>query len=61
MVKLFFQNPKINEVDLNTFDWNKAAIRCYEKVGFKINPEKSDKMTVNGNKWTKINMSLKRK
>lgn len=61
MVKLFFQNPEINEVDLNTFDWNKAAINCYEKVGFKINPEKSDKMTVNGNEWTRINMSFKRK
>ena len=60
MVKLLFQNPKINEVDLNTFDWNKAAINCYKKVGFKINHEKSDKMTVNGNEWTKINMSLKR-
>jgi len=61
MVKLLFQNPEINEVDLNTFDWNKAAINCYEKVGFKINQEKSDKMTVNGNEWTRINMSLKRK
>lgn len=61
MVKLFFQNPKINEVDLNTFEWNKAAISCYEKVGFKINHEKSDKITVNGNEWTRINMSLKRK
>jgi len=61
MVKLFFQNPKINEVDLNTFDWNKAAISCYEKVGFNINHEKSDIMTVNGNEWTRINMSLKRK
>ena len=56
MVKLLFQNPKINEVDLNTFDWNKAAINCYKKVGFKINPEKSDIMTVNGNEWTRINM-----
>ncbi len=60
MVQLFFQNPEINEVDLNTFDWNKAAIHCYEKVGFKINPEKSDKMTINGKEWTRINMSLKR-
>lgn len=61
MVNLFFQNPAINEVDLNTFDWNKAAINCYKKVGFKINQEKSDKMTVNGNEWTRVNMSLKRK
>lgn len=61
MVELMFQNPEINEVDLNTFDWNKRAIRCYEKVGFQINQDKSDTMNVNGNVWTKINMTLKRK
>lgn len=60
MVNLFFQDPNIDEVDLNTFDWNKVAITCYEKVGFSINPEKSDIITVNGNQWTRINMSLKR-
>lgn len=61
MVDLLFQNPKINEVDLNTFDWNKGAIKCYEKVGFRINHDKTDKMSVNGNLWTRINMTLKRK
>lgn len=61
MVALLFQNPKIYEVDLNTFDWNKGAIKCYEKVGFRINHDKTDKMNVNGNFWTRINMTLKRK
>lgn len=61
MVDLMFQDKEIEEVDLNTFDWNKQAIRCYEKVGFRINPEKTEKMEVNGNQWTKINMTLKRK
>ncbi|UTW63610.1 GNAT family N-acetyltransferase [bacterium SCSIO 12741] len=60
MVELLFQNPAIKEVDLNTFDWNKGAIRCYEKVGFRIIPENSDKMNVNGQEWTRINMVLKR-
>lgn len=61
MVNLMFENTEVEEVDLNTFDWNNQAIKCYEKVGFKINPEKSEKMIVDGNHWTKINMSLKRK
>jgi RimJ/RimL family protein N-acetyltransferase len=60
MVQLLFKKPGIKEVDLNTFSWNIAAINCYKKVGFKINPEKSEEMTVNGQVWTKINMSLKK-
>lgn len=60
MVSLLFQDASINEVDLNTFAWNKQAIRCYEKVGFSIKPENSEVLTVHGQRWTKINMSLKR-
>ena len=60
MAKLFFQDPEVDMVDLNTFFWNKAAINCYEKVGFTINPKKSEIMSVNGNEWAKINMTLTR-
>lgn len=60
MVELFFQDPKVNEVDLNVFDWNVGAIKCYEKVGFTINHENTDTMVVNGKTWTRLNMSLKR-
>ncbi|BDD06530.1 GNAT family N-acetyltransferase [Aureibacter tunicatorum] len=34
LVELMFENPEKQEVDLNIFDWNKAAINCYQKVGF---------------------------
>lgn len=61
MVDLLFQDPKINEVDLNTFDWNKGAIKCYEKVGFKINHDKTDEMVVNDKTWTRLNLTLERK
>jgi len=61
MVDLLFQDPKINEVDLNTFDWNKGAIKCYEKVGFRINHDNTSEMTVNGQVWTRLNLTLKRK
>ena len=60
MVDLLFQDPTVHEVDLNTFEWNKGAIRCYEKVGFKINHAKTEAMTVNGKVWTKLNLVLKR-
>jgi RimJ/RimL family protein N-acetyltransferase len=47
MVRLIFEDPKVQEVDLNVFDWNKGAIKCYENVGFRIRPELTDKLKVN--------------
>lgn len=61
MVKLLFENPEVKEVDLNAFDFNKGAIKCYEKVGFTINPKVSEKINVYGTYWIRINMILKRK
>lgn len=61
MVDLLFQDSNVNEVDLNTFSWNKSAIRCYEKVGFRINHDNTDQMTVNNKIWTRLNLRLKRK
>lgn len=49
-----------NNVELNVFDWNTSAIRCYEKVGFTINPEKKLTRTVKDQTWTAINMVLAR-
>lgn len=60
MVALFFQDNTITEVDLNVFDWNKGAIKCYENVGFQIRHELTDKLDVNGAVWTRLNMVLTR-
>ena len=43
-------------VELNVYDWNTGAIKCYEKAGFKINKDKYKTIAVNGKKWTSINM-----
>lgn len=56
-----FKNWGMNEVELNVYDWNIAGIKCYEKVGFSINPgveitTKTDKV-----KWTAINMSIRKR
>lgn len=61
MVILFFQDEKVEEVDLNVWDWNNAAIKCYEKVGFKIKHENTKVITLNNKNWTLLNMSLLRK
>ena len=60
MTDLFFENKKINEVDLNVISWNISAIKCYQKIGFKINQDSSEEVFVNGEKWLVLNMILKR-
>lgn len=46
--------------ELNVFDGNIAAIKCYEKAGFKVNPDKRTTMEVNGSIWTAINMRIRK-
>lgn len=45
-------------VELNVFDWNIGAIKCYEKVGFTINPNKKLERKIKGNVWIAINMTI---
>jgi RimJ/RimL family protein N-acetyltransferase len=45
-------------VELNVFDWNTSAIRCYEKTGFKINSEKSATFKVGDKEWLALNMQV---
>ena len=47
-----------NVVELNVFDWNEGAIRCYEKVGFQFNREKQKEIFVGDKKWISINMRI---
>ena len=56
MMAIIFENTKIKEVDLNVFDWNIGAIKCYEKVGFKIDHNKTTKLQVSDEVWTRLNM-----
>ena len=45
-------------IELNVFDWNTAAIRCYEKAGLKKNNDKTMEFESNGEKWIAFNMSI---
>ncbi len=60
LIKFSFEHPTITMVELNVYDWNKAAIRCYEKVGFIINPNKKHVHEINGETWTAVNMTIAR-
>ena len=60
MLEKLFIEQEYFEADLNVFDWNTQAIKCYEKVGFVINPNILYKQDNNGEIWTAINMTISR-
>jgi len=60
MVAMLFEKRDVKEVDLNVFDWNLGAIKCYENVGFNIDPENSKTQIVNGKTWTSLHMTMNR-
>ena len=50
----------LENVELNVYDWNKSAIKCYEKSGFEINPNKISQIEVKGETWISLNMLLEK-
>lgn len=53
-----FSHFERETAELNVFDWNIQAIRCYERVGFTINPEKKLYRKINDQIWVAINMRI---
>jgi len=58
LLKISFLKLDKEKAELNVYDWNISAIKCYEKAGFIINPGKTSKLEVKGNIWTAINMTI---
>jgi RimJ/RimL family protein N-acetyltransferase len=58
LLEKIFYDYNYLDADLNVFDWNKSAIKCYLNAGFKINPELEYKHNYNGVTWTAINMII---
>lgn len=58
MLRKLFIDDDFEKADLNVFDWNTGAIKCYERVGFEINPDISQTHLQNGIPWTAINMTI---
>ena len=58
LLKISFVKLDKENVELNVYDWNTNAIKCYEKVGFAVNPNKRFESEVNGSVWTAINMTI---
>lgn len=60
LLKYAFERLPVHTVELNVFDWNKAAICCYQKVGFVFNEAKTANFQVGNKNWTALNMVLHR-
>jgi RimJ/RimL family protein N-acetyltransferase len=60
LMNICFKETGTKLIDLNVYDWNHQAIHCYKKMGFKINPEISSSINVNGKDWLTLNMVYQR-
>lgn len=58
LLQYISENRKERNVELNVFDFNIGAQKCYEKVGFSINSDKRYIREVEGETWTALNMVL---
>ncbi|MDP5198128.1 GNAT family N-acetyltransferase [Flavobacterium sp. DG2-3] len=58
LLQYIFENRKERNIELNVFDFNVGAQKCYEKVGFILNPDKKYSRVVDGEVWTALNMVL---
>lgn len=59
LVAFSMETLKASSVELNVYDWNTQAIKCYEQVGFVFNPEKFTTIEVQGKDWKSLNMVFK--
>ncbi len=55
MTQTLLEDELINLVDLNVFDWNISAIKCYESVGFIQNEQKTIEHNNDGIIWKALN------
>lgn len=60
LLAIGFQEADKNFAELNVFDWNQSAIRCYEKVGFATHLDNAFESQINGQVWRGINMRVYR-
>ena len=58
LLEFGFKNFEKNTAELNVFDWNVSAIKCYEKAGFEVNPDLKFERKINNQTWIAINMRI---
>ena len=60
LVRYAFEKLNASCVELNVYSWNTAGIRCYEKAGFKMNPEKNFITEAGEYRWEALNMVVEK-
>ncbi|MCX7795915.1 MAG: GNAT family N-acetyltransferase [bacterium] len=58
MLRYAFEVLNLNRVELTVYDFNKRAIRCYEKTGFTLEGRLRQKIFKNGNYQDVLIMSI---
>lgn len=58
LLSIGFEDLNLHRIDLGVFEFNKSAIKCYEKCGFKIEGLLRDSFVI-GNKFLSVyNMTI---
>ncbi len=58
LLDIAFGEMGLHRLELRVFDFNQAAIHCYEKNGFTIEGHLRDYRRVNGAYWSSYLMSI---
>lgn len=58
LVSIGFNKMKLHRIDLGVYDFNKQAIKCYQKCGFEIEGLLKDNIKFNDLYWSTYNMSI---
>jgi RimJ/RimL family protein N-acetyltransferase len=60
LLKIGFEELNLHRIDLGVFDFNKSAIKCYEKCGFKKEGLLRDSFVIENEFYSVFNMSILR-
>lgn len=58
LLKFAFRGQNLHRVNLGVFNFNKRAIRCYEKCGFKYEGKERESIYKDDQRWDVINMGV---
>lgn len=58
LLKICFEELELHRVDLGVFEYNKAAIRCYQKCGFRIEGTLRESFAIENEYFSVHNMSV---
>jgi RimJ/RimL family protein N-acetyltransferase len=57
LVRIGFDEMKLHRIDLGVYDFNKGAIKCYQKCGFEIEGLLKENTKIGSVYWSTYNMS----